>query len=175
MASIYQFFTPFISASLGFAGSFIIYWIKDRDPSTREFERQTKRLQFWKTFYDLQAVAPIKANVKHEERCKQTMESAAFWVEAIPTKAFRYSKWLSMLAVSLVVSLLYTFLLSPVPIAPPGEEAARVVFELMVFGALIVMMYQIIYEGLRTEITRGLVWLAEHVSMFSFFKEIADT
>jgi hypothetical protein len=89
VAGVYQFFTPFICAVLSFAGSFIIYWIKDRDPTTREFERQTKRLQFWKALYDLQAIAPVKLDNDHTDRYRQVIGGAVFWIVAFPTKAAR--------------------------------------------------------------------------------------
>jgi hypothetical protein len=174
-ASVYQFFSPFISATLGFLGSLIIYWIKDRDPTTREFERQTKRLQFWKTFYDLQAVAPLKPNVNHEIRCKQALESAAFWVEAFPTKAAQYSKWLSILSVSLAMSIIYGVILSHLPLAQPGEESGRALLSWILFFGLFWVLYQIVYEALRAEVTRSFLWLARHVRFFGFFGEMAGT
>jgi hypothetical protein len=99
-------FSPLFSALLGFLAAFAMYWIKDRDPSTRDFERQLKRLQFWKTFYELEAVAPIKLKV--QERCKQTMERAAFWVEALPTKAYVTAKWVAILLMSFASSFVYS-------------------------------------------------------------------
>jgi hypothetical protein len=96
LAALYQIIAPVLNALLALAASFALYWIKDRDPFTQEFERQTKRLQFWKTFYDLAAVAPIKPNPEHHRRCKQALERAAFWVEAIPTKAHRTAKWIAV-------------------------------------------------------------------------------
>jgi hypothetical protein len=109
-AVIYQVLSPFLNALLGFAASFALYWIKDRDPSTKEFERQTKRLQFWKTFYDVEAIAPIKPSVELQRRCKQTMDRAAFWVEAIPTRAHTAAKRIAVVLMCFASSFFYTAL-----------------------------------------------------------------
>ena len=175
LASVYQFFSPFINAALGIAGSFLVYCIKDRDPSTREFERQTKRLQFWKAFYDLQAIAPLKPDVDYQIRCKQTLESAAFWVVAVPTKAARCAKWFSLLILSFAMAWLYPFLLSKMPPVQPGGESGRVLFALILFACLALVLYQIVYDTLRGEVTRWLLWLAKHVPFFAFFGEMFGT
>ncbi len=172
---LYQFVVPFVGPVFGAITAFVIYWIKDHDPSTREFERQTKRLQFWKAFHDLQTVAPLKPNINHQIRCKQTLESAALWVEAVPTKAFQYSKWFSLLGLSIATSLLYGVMLGWLPPPQPGEENGRAFLAILIFGCLALAIYQILYESLRAEITRGLLWLSKHVRFFAFLGEMAGT
>jgi hypothetical protein len=177
------FFSPIVSAILAFGVGYLLYWIKDRDPSTREFDRQTKRLQLWKTFYDLQAVVPVKPDVKFDERCKLAMERAVFWVEALPTVAHKWARRITVAAIACITLAMF-FKAYSKPITPqppftsqPPEQQHAAVLALIVASLLVfAVSVHVTINKLRFPLvlTQGFIWLAEHVTWLSWLKHTAD-
>lgn len=179
-AAVYQIFSPVINALLTFAASLALYWIKDRDPSTKEFERQTKRLQFWKTFYDLEAVVPIKPEASHHCRCNEALERAAFWVQAIPTRAHAWATVLAVILMGGFSSFIFTnFVTIFGQMFPPGPPPApsipqRAIVYLSFLLATLLSFYQLIFQPVRKAATKWLLALAEKLQWFAFLKEMKD-
>lgn len=95
---------------------------KERDASTCEFERQTKRLQFWKAFYDLEAQARQHSISGHvpaftvsseiHDRCMTTLQHSASVVmtKLLPTIAHKWAKWTSFASCWLMAMYFLTLL-----------------------------------------------------------------
>lgn len=104
----YQLFSAALGPALSFVAILLIYWIKDRDPLTREFERQNKRLEFWKSFYALQERVANSADSHRDVRCQALLRTAETWIATVQTKAYALAKFASALAIFLAACLLYS-------------------------------------------------------------------
>jgi hypothetical protein len=176
----YQIVVGFALAFFSVTGTVVVYWIRERDPSTREFERQKKRLEFWKAFWELEALAPTKPGSEYQQRCKEAMEQAARSVQALPTKAARWSgriigAAIAILSLLLLVSFGRFISNQPNPPTPQSTIVTVVValFELVLFFLIALHAFGVIfYKGGKKMLTESLLTLADKYPRFSYLKDI---
>jgi hypothetical protein len=113
--------SPLYIALLGL----LVKWWTERP--TREYERETKRLQFFKAFYDLYSLEKPNVGPTFDARCQQLLRDTSRWMNSRRTKGIRLAKFLSVCTG--VVSALYVQVYSaaqlPIPSVPQQPALFR--------------------------------------------------
>ena len=142
--------TPVYGALLSFGAGYLLHWLQTRE--TEAYERQTKRLQFWRTFYEVKLSVPVHAESEADARAQQTILRAQRWAESLPTNAHIVARYVSAVVSLIVWFVAFAFfhraLIVPALAKEPGTPAQQLVFVLMVQAVLTYLVYKIIYKGL---------------------------
>ena len=138
----------------------IVIWVERRhDPSTKQIERQTKRLEFWKAFHELEVLDNQVHDEEHQKICRMVMKKA---VSALPTKTEKISRkialWFSLVC--------WVFGFITLVNAPRFASITRVLIkgnELIVFPGVIfvgpadlVVVYVVIYPIIKKNFLKAL-------------------
>jgi len=86
--------SPIYTAIVGVIGGYTLKWWTDR--WTREYERETKRLQFFKAFYDLRSLEKPEVSPEFDRRCQQLLRDTSQWMESRPTKGSHKAKFMAI-------------------------------------------------------------------------------
>jgi hypothetical protein len=137
-------FTPIYAAVLGGIAGYFLKWLTER--ATRDYERETKRLQFFKAFYELQSLEKVAVNPEFDRRCQQRLRDASRWMASRPTKGDILAKQLALVG-SLVSCFVFLNYNMTHPLKGPELWSAQVLMLLDYLGALIfiaVVVYKLI-------------------------------
>lgn len=100
---------PLLSCALGFAGGYVLNRVTQRE--IRHYERETKRLQLLKAFYDLRTAEKASVSPEFDERALAIESEAQRWIESIPNEGALLARALSAALASIVTIM---FLSTPV-------------------------------------------------------------
>jgi hypothetical protein len=104
---------PIYVAILGVLAALFLKWWTERP--TREYERETKRRQFFKAFYDLRSMEKPEVSPEFDRRCQQLLRDTSCWMESHPTKGAGLAKGMAVWVAWFSGSLAITYLSAQLP------------------------------------------------------------
>lgn len=152
-----------LSSGLAFAAGYVLQRVTQRE--TRHYERETKRLQFLKVFYEVNELSKPAINPEFDVRAEAIVSESRKWLSARPDTASTLAKKLSIiLALALVSALLPLFVravnvLHLSPDTPPSSDLAfvlRMTMRIMFGVQFVVLVWLVIGALCEKLLSRGI-------------------